>query len=170
KSLRLGERYFLVPMIAVERDLAGHAWFFDEHRIGAASQESDFGLQEYGVPQSVFAGQNLNGAASLPRDVIDGGLEDFVRCTNQVRFLRTDGHRQARFPVRFDPIAVNGSRARVLGTVVRLGVHGGKSCRGQAAAGLQELPALKGPGNEGSHGGIPFLSVTTRRIAAPASS
>src|SRR5262249_30487455 len=66
KSLRLGERYFLVPMVAVERDFAGHAWFFDQHRIGPASQESDFGLQEYRVPQSVFTGKHPNGAAAFP--------------------------------------------------------------------------------------------------------
>ena len=141
KPLGVGQGDLLVPMIAVDDELGGGRRFLDQHRVGAAPQEANFRLQKDRVAHPVRARQNTHGAASQPRDVIDGGLDHSIRSADEIRFLRADRDRQALVPVRLDRVAEDRPGARVLGKFVRPQESRAKRAGDQTARGSQELPA-----------------------------
>src|SRR5439155_22345143 len=119
-------------------------------------QDANVRLKKDGVAQPVGAGQNADGAASPPRDVINPGLERSIRSAADVRILGANRDRHALVPVRFHPITEDGPWVGVLGEVI--GPR--KSCANRAgektSSGRQELSALKSPVVKGCHG-VPFL-------------
>src|SRR5262249_2360971 len=42
KAFRVGQRYFLIPMIAIDDEFRFYGRFLEQHRVGSAPDEPDF--------------------------------------------------------------------------------------------------------------------------------
>src|SRR5438876_11120628 len=74
KPCGVGQGDLLIPMIAIYDKFSADGRLFEEDRVYPAPQNADFRLKKDRVAQSVRAFQNADCAASMPRDVIDLGL------------------------------------------------------------------------------------------------
>ena len=97
----------------------------DEDGVRAAAEQADVRREIDGVAQAIRAGQDLDGAAAEPGDVIDGGLDHSVGRADEVGVLRADGDGEPLLPVRLaGAVAGGGPRAS----------DGGRSAAGTRAA------------------------------------